>query len=72
MSWARGKSEIKNNIKTCSWGFHKWDETGLAKPATEHLPDGLWKTHIFERRLKNSDLSPLEMDKQPGICGINQ
>ena len=40
--------------------------------ATEHLPDGLLKTQIFEGRLKNSNLSLLETDKQIGICGIHQ
>ena len=40
--------------------------------ATEHLPDGVWKTQIFEGRLRKSNLSPLETDKQPGICGIHR
>lgn len=59
-------------IKTCLWGVHKWEEMGLAKLASKPSPDGLWKSQIFEGRLRSSDLSPLESDKQPGICGIYQ
>lgn len=50
--------------------FAQWEETGLAKLATEHFPVGLWETQIFEERLRSTDLSPLETDKQPGIHGI--
>lgn len=41
-------------------------EIGLAKLATEHFPVGLRKTQNFEARLRSSELSPLETDKQPG------
>lgn len=52
----------QREMKACLGVTPKGDEVCPAWLATEHLPDGLQKTEIWEERLKSRDLSLLEMD----------
>lgn len=61
-TWAECRAKIPEGNESMPWGYPKGDEVCPAWLATEHLPDGLQKTEIWEERLKSRDLSLLETD----------
>lgn len=61
-TWAECRDKIPEGNESMPWGYHKGDEVCPAWLATEHLPDGLQKTEIWDERLKSRDLSLLETD----------